>query len=958
MTPENEIPDGILRNALYAMRDPFLTCASIRADDGAITGFRVLFANQAAEQFMGRMPDTLTGAPVPDTMPYLGAVPFFDAFRRVVETGEAWAVDAIEFAVPAAGGGRRRGVVNIQAAVSGDGFSVTFHDVTEREHERHQRDQVAAALDQATDGVIIVDPDGIVTYANPAFLASGGLTHDEFVGQGAGAFAGRVLGPAGLAAMLEALPSGNPWRRDVDSTSLDGTARRLEITVTPVRDASGAVTSFVVMSRDVTEAHEARARRDRRRAVARAVAEVDRRLLQLTDPVGVAEAACRAIVETGGLAMAWVGLTDPATGWARLAASHGDTGYLEAVALVPNATPPDLGPADVAIRTVTRVVVDDISTSALMAPWQDEARRHGLRSVAAFPLRHGGCARGVLVAYGARPDAFGPDEIAVLDQLAADVGFALTAIEEAEKRRGSEEALARSERRFREALSDIDIAGVMLDRDGRVQFANRCLLELTGWEAAEVIGQDWYERFTPPDERSITRADDLAAIEQGTSLPRTSDRLLTRSGEIREMEWSNTYLRDEAGSITGIASLGIDVTERAHAREALEASEERLRTAMDTMIDGVAVLAAIRDAGRRIVDFRFEYENSAIGRVSGVTPAEAVGHTLLELFPAHRTSGLFEAYVDVVETGVPFESGSFRYVDPDAAGGPLDQVVEHRAARMGDGYVLSVRDVTARAAAEDEVRRLNEELEQRVRERTAKLEAANRELETFSYSVSHDLRSPLRAITGFAEILNRRYRERLDPKGRHYLDNIVEGGQHMGVLIDDLLAYSRMGRSRVHSEPVPLGPILDRLRTTLADQIRADGGMLAVAEPMAVPIGDPTLLDQILVNLLDNAVTYRRPEVPLRITVSAVREGTTVALEVTDNGIGIAPEYQARILEPFVRLHTAEEYPGTGIGLATVRKAARLMGTDVMVSSALGVGSTFTIKLPASPGAPPAEAAP
>ena len=127
---------------------------------------------------------------------------------------------------------------------------------------------------------------------------------------------------------------------------------------------------------------------------------------------------------------------------------------------------------------------------------------------------------------------------------------------------------------------------------------------------------------------------------------------------------------------------------------------------------------------------------------------------------------------------------------------------------------------------------------------------------------------------------------------------------------------------------------------------------------MAVPIGDPTLLDQILVNLLDNAVTYRRPEVPLRITVSAVREGTTVALEVTDNGIGIAPEYQARILEPFVRLHTAEEYPGTGIGLATVRKAARLMGTDVMVSSALGVGSTFTIKLPASPGAPPAEAAP
>ncbi|MDP2350372.1 MAG: ATP-binding protein, partial [Chloroflexota bacterium] len=401
-----------------------------------------------------------------------------------------------------------------------------------------------------------------------------------------------------------------------------------------------------------------------------------------------------------------------------------------------------------------------------------------------------------------------------------------------------------------------------------------------------------------------------------------------------------------------------DVGERQAAQLALEASEERLRTAFGTMLEGVSMLSAVRAADGQIVDFRLDYSNTAIGGISQVPAGEQKGHTLLELFPAHRSNGLFDAYVRVVETGEPFESGPFHYVDPDAAGGPLDQVLEHRAARMGDGYVVSIRDVSARKAAEDEVRRLNEELEQRVRERTAKLEAANRELETFSYSVSHDLRSPLRAITGFAEILNRRYREQLDPKGRHYLDNIVDGGQHMGVLIDDLLAYSRLGRSRVHNEPVPLGPILLRLRTTLADQVSAGGGMLAVAEPMAVPIGDPTLLEQILVNLLDNAVTYRRPEVPLRVTVSAVRTGNRVTLEVTDNGIGIAPEYQARILEPFVRLHTAEEYPGTGIGLATVRKAASLMGTDVTLSSAVGVGSTFSIVLPAAPPAPPAQASP
>ena len=366
------------------------------------------------------------------------------------------------------------------------------------------------------------------------------------------------------------------------------------------------------------------------------------------------------------------------------------------------------------------------------------------------------------------------------------------------------------------------------------------------------------------------------------------------------------------------------------------------------MLEGVSILSAIRDASGRIVDFRLDYSNPAIGAISGVPRDEQMGRTLLELFPAHRENGLLEAYVRVVETGVPFESDAILYVDPDAAGGPLGQALEHRAARMGDGYVLSVLDITERKAAEDELARLNEQLEARVLERTASLEAANKELETFSYSVSHDLRSPLRAITGFAEILERRYGGQLDAKGRHYLDNIVEGGRHMGVLIEELLEYSRPDPGAVQAVPVPVGPILERLRTTFAARISAAGGMLAVAEPLAVPLADPVRLEQVLANLLDNALTYRRDGVAPQVTVSAVRHGYRVRLEVADNGIGIAPEHQEQIFEPFVRLHASEEYPGTGIGLATVRKAARRMGSEVTLASVPGEGSTFTLDLPAA----------
>jgi len=133
---------------------------------------------------------------------------------------------------------------------------------------------------------------------------------------------------------------------------------------------------------------------------------------------------------------------------------------------------------------------------------------------------------------------------------------------------------------------------------------------------------------------------------------------------------------------------------KAAAEAPATASGASLRVAFDTMLEGVTVQSAVRDEGGRIVDFRIDYSNPAIGGISRVAGTEQIGHTLLELFPAHLANGLFDAYVRVVETGVPFESGSFRYVDPNAAGGPLDQTLEHRAAKLGDGYVLSVRDVT------------------------------------------------------------------------------------------------------------------------------------------------------------------------------------------------------------------------------------------------------------------------
>ncbi|MGA2552569.1 MAG: ATP-binding protein [Burkholderiaceae bacterium] len=230
-------------------------------------------------------------------------------------------------------------------------------------------------------------------------------------------------------------------------------------------------------------------------------------------------------------------------------------------------------------------------------------------------------------------------------------------------------------------------------------------------------------------------------------------------------------------------------------------------------------------------------------------------------------------------------------------------------------------------------------------QRTAELEERSRQLESFSYSVSHDLRAPLRAISGFAQILSQRHRTGLDAEGKHFLDNIVEASSHMGRLIEDLLSYSRLGRTAFTLKPIDLSEVLGIVLLNLESRALEQGVRLEVAEDLPRVMGDSTLLFQIFANLLDNAITYRRPHVPSVVTLSWKREGDNVVLSVSDNGIGIDAAQFEKIFEVFQRLHTQERYPGTGIGLAVVTRAAQLQHGAVRVESTLGTGSTFHVTL-------------
>ncbi len=246
----------------------------------------------------------------------------------------------------------------------------------------------------------------------------------------------------------------------------------------------------------------------------------------------------------------------------------------------------------------------------------------------------------------------------------------------------------------------------------------------------------------------------------------------------------------------------------------------------------------------------------------------------------------------------------------------------------------------------EHIRRHNEELEANVAERTRQIQASNEAFEEFAYSVSHDLRAPLRAIRGFAEIIARRHRDSLDEEGRHYFDNIVEAAGRMSHLISDLLAYSRLGKSALPPRPVPLSKVLTEVLSRFDAAIAKLQAEVIVPHTLPTVMAHPTLLEQIFLNLIDNALKYRRIDVAPRIEITTQASKGDLVISVADNGMGIAAKHFDKIFNIFQRLHSQEDYPGTGIGLATVKRAAQRLGGLVEVTSKVGEGSVFSLRLP------------
>lgn len=270
------------------------------------------------------------------------------------------------------------------------------------------------------------------------------------------------------------------------------------------------------------------------------------------------------------------------------------------------------------------------------------------------------------------------------------------------------------------------------------------------------------------------------------------------------------------------------------------------------------------------------------------------------------------------------------------------------AERLQTSYVALEEEIVERKRAEADILRLNAELVEGTRQLESanrQMEVANKELEAFSYTVSHDLRAPLRHLSGFVDLLINRNSSGLDAKSRHYLEVIAGAARTMGILIDDLLAFARMGRTEMMNTPVNLDSMITALREELQPSL-AGREISWDVDRLPMVTGDPELLKLVLANLIDNALKYTRNRPQARIAITADTAGDEVIFSVRDNGVGFDMKYQDKLFGLFQRLHHANEFEGTGVGLASVRRIIQRHGGRVWAEGAVGEGAAFYFTLP------------
>jgi PAS domain S-box-containing protein len=481
------------------------------------------------------------------------------------------------------------------------------------------------------------------------------------------------------------------------------------------------------------------------------------------------------------------------------------------------------------------------------------------------------------------------------------------------------------------------------DAQGVPTFVDPRLLALLGVDSAAAAGAGWFQRVHPDDRETVQ-----LAWRGALSSPRDfreEYRLALADGTYRWFEARGAPVFQDDGSVAQWVGSIDDVEKDVATRAALRAEQLRLAKTADASPGMLYSFWSAPDGQRA----NFPYVSPAFCRLFQVDPA-ALAVSAESFFRLGHPEDIPGVGAATAESARNLTLFTHQWRVKAAGVGEIWVEARSMPVRETDGSTTwhgTLSDITARRHNEFEIRELNANLERRVAERTEELEMANRELEAFSYSVSHDLREPLRAVNGFSQALLDDFGTHLPDEGQRFVDNIRKGALRMGRLIDDLLAFSRLSRQPIRRRCVDVKRVVDEcihLVKPVESKATVSIGELADCD------ADPALLQQVFTNLLSNAFKYsHKRETPV-ISVDSQRDGSgAVVYFVRDNGTGFDMKYAGKLFQVFQRLHGSAEFDGTGVGLAVVHRIVQRHGGRIWAESAPDEGATFFFTLGSNP---------
>ncbi|MGZ4824555.1 MAG: PAS domain S-box protein [Terriglobales bacterium] len=498
-------------------------------------------------------------------------------------------------------------------------------------------------------------------------------------------------------------------------------------------------------------------------------------------------------------------------------------------------------------------------------------------------------------------------------------------------------------RRLAAIVESSDDAIISKTLDGTVLTWNQGAERQYGYTAAEMVGRS--VMAVVPAECHAEFCGLLQRIARGERIEHHESVRQCKDGRRVEVSATLSPTKNARGEVTGVSTIARDISDRRQAVRKLQESKQRyhcLVTATSQLVWSTNSQGEVDDMpGWR------EITGQTINEVRGWGWSDALHPDDRERTKQTWAQAVQQHTLYDTEYRVRRHDGEYRYLA--ARGVPV--LNDDGSIREWVGTCV---DITERKRAEEQIRKLNEDLELRVEQRTAELQAANQELEAFTYSVSHDLRAPLRHLSGFAKLLLEENGEALNATSRHYVDEIRDAARRMGQLVDDLLELSRMNRQALHPQPVALNSMVDAVRRELAPEI----GQRAIEWKIsALPeaVGDPILFRQIFANLLGNSVKFTRPRDPAVIEVGAQLVGGEAVFFVRDNGVGFDMRYVDKLFGIFQRLHRAEDFEGTGVGLAVVQRIIHRHGGRIWAEAEPDRGACFYFTLGCAASEAPSE---